>query len=258
MAFENILLERLGGMVGLIRLNRPQQLNALNRATLTELAQATGELDRDEAIGAMVLTGNERAFAAGADIKEFAAQSLSELMQGYRAAQYDQIRQVKKPLIAAVSGFAFGGGCELALHCDLIIASETARFAQPEINLGLIPGGGGTQRLTRQVGQYTAMEVVLGGRSLSAWEAHKRGLVSRVVPVELYLEEAIALARSLASRAPVATRLAKESVKGAMEVGLEAGLHLERKNFYLAFASEDAKEGLAAFVERRKAQWKGR
>lgn len=258
MSYENILVERLEGRVGLIRLNRPAQLNALNRATLAEVAQALDGLDQDDTIGAMVLSGNERAFAAGADIKEFAAQSLGELMQGLRAAQYDQIRRVKKPLVAAVSGFALGGGCELAMHCDLIVASETARFGQPEINLGLIPGGGGTQRSTRQIGKYTAMEMVLAGRTLSAWEAYRRGLVNKVVPVELFLEEALELARVIASRPPIAARLAKDSVKQALEVGLEAGLQLERQGFYLAFASEDAKEGLRAFVERRKADWKGR
>ena len=258
MPYENILVEKLEGRVGLIRLNRPQQLNALNRATLAEVSQAIAAFDLDDSVGAIVLTGNERAFAAGADIKEFATQSLAELMQGQRAAQYDQIRQVKKPLIAAVSGFAFGGGCELAMHCDIIVASESARFGQPEINLGIIPGGGGTQRLTRQIGKYTTMEVVLAGRTLSAWEAHKRGLVGRVVPLELYLEEAVELARTLAARAPLATRLAKAAVKQALEVGLEAGLQHERQSFYLAFASEDAKEGLTAFVEKRKAEWKGK
>lgn len=255
--FENILVETHGG-VGLVRLNRPEQLNALNTATLNELAQAVRGFEQDEAIGAIVLTGNERAFAAGADILEFQRTSLPELLRGQRTDAYETLRRVRKPLVAAVSGYAYGGGCELAMLCDLIVASETARFAQPEVNLGLIPGGGGTQRLTRQVGRYLAMEVVLAGRVLSAWEAYRRGLVNRVVPVELYLEEALELAQGVAERAPLAVRLAKDAVNRALEVGLEAGLALERSNFLVAFGSEDKAEGTQAFVEKRKPVWKGR
>ncbi len=255
--YENILVET-HGPVGLVRLNRPKQLNALNSATLRELAQAIGAFEQDESIGAMVITGNERAFAAGADIVEFQQTSLAELMRGLRADQYEVLRKVRKPLIAAVSGYAYGGGCELAMLCDLIVASDTARFAQPEINLGIIPGGGGTQRLTRQVGKYLAMEVILAGRVLSAWEALQHGLVNRVVPVELYLEEALELAQTIAERAPLAARLAKDAINRAQDLSLEHGLGLERSNFLIAFGSEDKQEGTTAFMEKRKPQWKGR
>ncbi len=255
--YENILVET-HHKVGLVRLNRPKQLNALSTATLSELAQAVGELERDASVGAVVITGNERAFAAGADIAEFQQTTLAELMKGLRADQYEVLRKVRKPLVAAVSGFAYGGGCELAMLCDLIVASETARFAQPEINLGIIPGGGGTQRLTRQVGKYLAMEMILAGRVLTAWEAQKHGLVNKVVPVELYLEEALELAQSLAARAPLALRLAKDAVNRAQDLSLENGLGLERSNFLVAFGSEDKQEGTTAFVEKRKPEWKGR
>lgn len=255
--YENILVE-IHGAVGLVRLNRPKQLNALNSATLRELATAIVAFEQDAAIGAMVITGNERAFAAGADIAEFQQTSLAELMKGLRADQYEVLRKVRKPLVAAVSGFAYGGGCELAMLCDLIVASDTAKFAQPEINLGIIPGGGGTQRLTRQVGKYLAMEVILAGRVLSAWEALQHSLVNRVVPVELYLEEALELAQTLAERAPLAARLAKDAVLRAQDMSLEHGLGLERSNFLVAFGSEDKQEGTTAFLEKRKPQWKGR
>lgn len=255
--YENILVET-HGQVGLVKLNRPKQLNALNTTTLGELAQAISAFEQDAAIGAMVISGNERAFAAGADITEFQQTSLSELMRGLRADQYEILRKIRKPLIAAVSGFAYGGGCELAMICDLIVASDTARFAQPEINLGIIPGGGGTQRLTRQVGKYLAMEVVLAGRVLTAWEAQKHGLVNTVVPVELYLEEALELAQTIASRAPLAARLSKDAVSRAQDLSLENGLGLERSNFLIAFGSEDKQEGTTAFVEKRRPEWKGK
>lgn len=255
--YENILVET-HGRVGLVRLNRPKQLNALNTATLSELAAAISELEQDPQIGAMVITGNARAFAAGADIAEFQQTTLAELMKGLRADQYEVLRKVRKPLIAAVSGFAYGGGCELAMICDLIVASDTAKFAQPEINLGIIPGGGGTQRLTRQMGKYLAMEMVLGGRVLSAWEALRYGLVNKVVPVELFLEEALDLAQTIAGRAPLATRLAKDAVNRAQDLSLENGLGLERSNFLIAFGSEDKAEGTTAFVEKRRPEWKGR
>lgn len=255
--YENILLET-HGKVGLIRLNRPKQLNAINTATLSEIARAVSEFEHHDAIGAMVLTGNERAFAAGADIAEFQQTSLAELLRGLRAEQYEVLRRAKKPLIAAVSGFAYGGGCELAMMCDLIVASETARFAQPEINLGIIPGAGGTQRLTRQIGKYWAMETVLAGRVLSAWEAYRMGLVNRVVPIELYLEEALELGNLIASRAPLAAQLAKDAVNRAQDLPLEHGLAYERSQFLIAFGSEDKQEGTTAFIEKRKPVWKGR
>ncbi|RDI95531.1 enoyl-CoA hydratase [Meiothermus sp. QL-1] len=255
--YQSIRVESRG-RVGLVQLNRPQQLNALSSAMLGELARAVRAFDEDEAIGAIVIAGNERAFAAGADILEFQQTSLPELLKGERASAYEVLRRARKPLVAAVSGYAYGGGCELAMLCDVIVASETARFAQPEINLGLIPGGGGTQRLTRQVGKYLALEVILAGRVLTAWEALRHGLVNRVVPVELYLEEALELAQAMAERAPLAARLAKEAVGQALEVGLEEGLAFERAQFLLAFGSEDKAEGTRAFVEKRKPVWKGR
>jgi enoyl-CoA hydratase len=255
--YQNILVET-HAKVGLVRLNRPRQLNALNTPTLSELAQAMLAFEQDEAIGAMVITGNERAFAAGADIAEFQQTSLAELMKGLRADQYEVLCKVRKPLIAAVSGYVYGGGCELAMLCDLIVASDTARFAQPELNLGIIPGGGGTQRLTRQVGKYVAMEMILAGRVFSAWEALQHGLVNRVVPVELYLEEALELAQAIAGRAPLAVRLAKDAVNRAQDLSLEHGLGFERSNFLIAFGSEDKQEGTTAFVEKRRPQWKGK
>ena len=256
--YENIIVEKLEGQVGLIRINRPKQLNALSSATMQEIAGAVTAFEQDPEVGATVLTGSERVFAAGADIVEFSQTSLAELMKGLRADQYELLRKARKPLIAAVSGFAYGAGCELALLCDLIVASDSARFAQPEINLGIIPGAGGTQRLTKQVGKYLAMEMVLAGRNLTAWEAHKHGLVNKVAPVEIYLEEALDLARTIAARAPLAVRLAKDAVGRAQDLPLEHGLGLERANFLIAFGSEDKQEGTLAFVEKRKPEWKGK
>lgn len=258
MTYQTILVERLEGGVGLIRLNRPKVLNALSQAVMNELVEAARELDRDPAIGAIVLTGDQRAFAAGADIAEMVDKSVPELLGGYRFEQWEALYKTSKPLIAAVSGFALGGGCELAMVCDLIIASDTARFGQPEINLGVMPGAGGTQRLARAVGKSLAMEMVLNGRLLDAGEALHHGLVARVVPVELYLEEAIELARQLAARAPLAVRLAKQAVLRSFETTLTPGLEFERHNFYLLFGTEDQDEGMKAFLEKRPPQWKGR
>lgn len=256
--YEHIIVEKLDGRVGLIRINRPKQLNALSSATMQEIAAAVRDFEQDPEVGASVLTGSEGVFAAGADIVEFSQTSLSELMRGLRADQYEVLRKARKPLLAAVSGFAYGAGCELAMLCDLILASDSARFAQPEINLGIIPGAGGTQRLTRQVGKYLAMEMVLAGRVMGAWEAQRHGLVNKVVPVELYLEEALDLARTIAAQAPLAARLAKDAVSRAQDLALEHGLGLERSNFLVAFGSEDKQEGTTAFIEKRKAVWKGR
>jgi enoyl-CoA hydratase len=243
--------------VGLIRLNRPQALNALNNQLIKELMDALAVFDADPATGAIVITGNERAFAAGADIKEMADASAVDMLRSDHIAQFDRIMSVKKPVIAAVSGWCLGGGNELAMSCDMIIAAETARFGQPEINLGVIPGAGGTQRLTRAVGRAIAMEMVLNNRTLTAEEALKFGLVNRVVPVERYLEEAIALANEIAARAPLAIRLAKEAVNHAFQSFLSEGLADERRSFYYLFASQDQKEGMAAFVNKRKPDWKG-
>jgi enoyl-CoA hydratase len=254
---ELVLVEREAA-VAVVLLNRPQQLNALSDELMDELVSTLQELDRDEEIRAIVLGGNQRAFAAGADIGELAQSSAIDLYYQRRVERWDAIRGLWTPLVAAVSGFCLGGGCELALSCDLIVASETAQFGQPETGLGIIPGAGGTQRLTRAVGKALAMDVILTGRRLSAREALAAGLVARVVAKEAWLEEAKRAARDIAEKGPVATRLAKESVDRAYETTLAAGLEAERRALYLSFASEDAKEGLTAFTEKRKPEFKGR
>ena len=244
--------------VALIQLNRPKELNALNLQLMQEIRDALKALDEDEAVRVVVITGNERAFAAGADIKQMAGKTAIDMLITDQFSTWDQIRKFRKPLIGAVSGFALGGGCELAMTCDMLVASETAQFGQPEIRIGTMPGAGGTQRLTRAVGKAKAMEMVLTGEFISAQEAHRVGLVNRVVPVGQYLEEAYRLAASIAAMSPVAARLVKESVNRSFETHLDEGLHFERKNFYLTFASEDQKEGMAAFLEKRKPEFKGR
>ncbi len=254
--YETILVETRQ-RVGLIRLNRPQALNALNQQLISELMRALEAFDKDSEIGAIVISGNERAFAAGADIKEMAEASAVEMLNRDHISLFDRIMGIKKPVIAAVSGWCLGGGNELAMSCDMIVASETARFGQPEINLGVIPGAGGTQRLTRAVGKAIAMEMVLNNRTLSAEEALRYGLVNKVVPVERYLDEALALAGEIADRAPLAVRLGKEAVNHAFDSFLSDGLADERRAFYFLFASQDQKEGMAAFVEKRKPVWKG-
>ena len=258
MTSERLVAVERDGAIAVVLLNRPQQLNALSDELMDELVSALQELDRDEAIRCVVLGGNERAFAAGADIGELAQASAVELYYARRVERWDAIRSLWTPLVAAVSGFCLGGGCELALACDLIVASETARFGQPETGLGIIPGAGGTQRFTRAVGKAVAMDVILSGRTLSAREALEAGLVARVVAREAWLEEAKRVAREIAAKGPVATRLAKEAVDRAYEGPLSLGLEYERRLLYLAFASEDAREGLNAFVEKRKADFKGR
>ncbi len=257
MPYETILVQT-DDYVGLIRLNRPQQLNALNAQIMEEVATALEEFDRDPGVGCIVVTGSERAFAAGADIKEMAGASAVDMLTRDAIGRWDRIRKIKKPIVAAVSGWCLGGGCEMAMACDIIVASESAQFGQPEINLGVMPGAGGTQRLTRAIGKSKAMEMVLTGRYLSAREAEQAGLVSRVVPVELYLDEALKLAREIASKAPIAARLAKEAVNRAYETSLSDGLDYERRLFYFLFATDDQKEGMEAFVEKRAAEWKGR
>jgi len=256
MSYEFILTEA-HGQVGLVRLNRPKALNALSSGLRRELMDALESFDADLSIGAIVITGDERAFAAGADIKEMAEASAVDMLQQDNISTFDRIRKVRKPMIAAVSGWCLGGGNELAMSCDMIVASETARFGQPEINLGVIPGAGGTQRLTRAVGKAIAMEMVLNNRTLTAAEALQYGLVNRVVPVERYLEEAMGLAAEIAARAPLAVRLGKEAVNHAFESFLAEGLADERRAFYFLFASQDQKEGMAAFTEKRKPEWKG-
>jgi enoyl-CoA hydratase len=239
-------------------LNRPQQLNALSDALMDELVGALRTLDEDPEVRCLVLGGSERAFAAGADIGELAGTSAVELYSARRVERWDAIRSLRTPLVAAVSGFALGGGCELALSCDLIVASETAVFAQPETGLGIIPGAGGTQRLTRAVGKALAMDMILSGRRLSAREALAAGLVSRVVAREAWLAEAKRVAAEIAAKGPVASRLAKEAVDAAFEGPLSLGLDYERRALALSLASEDAKEGLTAFTEKRRAEFRGR
>lgn len=254
--YQTILVE-IRQRVGLVKLNRPKALNALDSIMMGELMEALATLDADPAIGCMVVTGDERAFAAGADIKEMSQSSAVHMLTRDHISLFDRIRQIKKPVIAAVSGWCLGGGNELAMSCDMIVASESARFGQPEINLGVIPGGGGTQRLTKAVGKALAMEMVLNNRNLTAEEALRYGLVNQVVPVERYLEEALALAEEIAARAPLAVRLAKEAVNHAFESFLAEGLADERRAFYFLFASIDQKEGMQAFIEKRKPDWKG-
>jgi enoyl-CoA hydratase len=244
--------------VGAVLMNRPEALNALSSELMDAVVDALEELDGDETVRCIVLGGNERAFAAGADVGELAAATPIGLYENRRIDKWDAIRALRTPLVAAVSGYCLGGGCELAMLCDLIVASETAQFGQPEINLGVLPGAGGTQRLTRAVGKALAMDVILTGRFLSAQEALQAGLVARVVAREAWLAEAKRVAREIAARSPVSVRLAKEAIDKAFESPLAVGVEFERRAFYLARASEDATEGLTAFVEKRKPDFKGR
>jgi len=257
MTYTHILTETRG-RVGLLTLNRPQALNALNHALLTELMEALSAFDADEQIRVMVITGNQRAFAAGADIREMADKTVQQMMDSDPTAVFGRIRSIRKPVIAAVSGWALGGGFELALSCDMIVASESARFGLPEVTIGVMPGAGGTQRLPRAVGKVLAMEVVLNNRTLSAQEALQFGLVNRIVPPERFLDEALSLAAQIADRAPLAVQAAKQMILQAYEHPLGEGLEEERQVFYNLFASEDQKEGMAAFLEKRAPIWKGR
>jgi enoyl-CoA hydratase len=255
--YQYILTER-DERVGIVTLNRPKELNALSMGVVAEVASALGEFDRDENIGCMVITGaGDKAFAAGADIKEMANKSPIDMMLGGFEA-WEKLRRLHKPVIAAVGGYALGGGCELAMHCDLIVASENARFGQPEINLGIIPGAGGTQRLARTLGKFITMEMVLTGKQFTASEMAAHGLVNRVVARGEHLAEAVKLGKEIASKGPIAVRLAKESVQAAFETSLEEGLEHERKNFFLLFATEDMREGMQAFIEKRAANFQGR
>lgn len=253
-----IIHQQVAPYVAHIQLNRPRELNALNLQLMGELRDALKMLDADDQVRAIVLSGNEKAFAAGADIRQMAGQSAIDMYNIDQFSTWDTIKKIKKPIIAAVSGFALGGGCELMMLCDMVVASETARFGQPEIKLGVMPGAGGTQRLTRAVGKALAMEMVLTGRFITAEEALCAGLINRIVPVELFLKEAIKLAMETAAMSPVALKMAKEAVLKAFDTSLEEGLHFERKNFYLLFASEDQKEGMQAFIEKRPPVFKGK
>ncbi|PZM65778.1 enoyl-CoA hydratase-related protein [Paenibacillus dendritiformis] len=246
------------GAVGVLALNRPDVLNALNRELMQELVAELERMDRDDAVKAIVITGNDQAFAAGADIKEMADESAVSLLLKRQFDVWDRIGGIAKPIIAAVSGHVLGGGCELMMSCDLVVASETARFGQPEIRLGVMPGAGGTQRMTRAVGLRKAMELLLTGDTMPAEEALRCGLINKVAPVELYLEEALKLARRIAAQPPLAVRLIKQAVRKAQDLPLAEGLDYERQCFHLLFASEDQKEGMRAFQEKRNPQFKGR
>ncbi|MFT5725679.1 MAG: enoyl-CoA hydratase [Bacteroidia bacterium] len=243
--------------IALIQINRPKELNALNLQVMGEIRDALKQLDEDDSVRVIIITGNERAFAAGADIKQMAGKGAVDMLKIDQFSTWDQIRKTKKPIIAAVSGFALGGGCELVMTCDMVIASESAQFGQPEIKIGIMPGAGGTQRLPRAVGKVKAMEMVLTGNFISAEEALRIGMVNKVVPTEVYLSEAVRMAKDIAAQSPIAVQLAKESVLKAYEMPLQESLSFERKNFYLLFATEDQKEGMHAFVEKRKPSFKG-
>ncbi len=257
MEYEHVLVDR-DGPVGVVTLNRPRVLNALSPALIVELSDALARFDADPEVRAVVLTGGPRVFAAGADIGDMSERSPVDQLQRDQTGRWGVITRFSKPLIAAVNGYALGGGCELAMMCDLIVAGDSARFGQPEIDLGIIPGAGGTQRWPRTVGKYVAMEVNLGGAPIAARRAHQLGLVNRVVPAEVTIDVAKALALRLAAKPPVAVRLAKEAVNRALETPLSEGLAAERQSFYFLFATEDQKEGMRAFLEKRRAQFRGR
>ncbi|RAL21331.1 enoyl-CoA hydratase-related protein [Thermoflavimicrobium daqui] len=257
MAEQYCIVERFES-IAWIRLNRPQVLNALNQKLIHQLAKILEELDEDEQIRVIVITGNEQVFAAGADIKEMTGATPVDLLVKRYLTDWLRIRQISKPLIAAVSGFALGGGCELALCCDIIIASETARFGQPEIKIGVMPGAGGTQRLTRAIGKVKAMEMILTGKLMDAHEALSYGLINRVVPVHELENEVMVLAKEIANQPPLAVRMAKQSILKALDLSLEEGLHFEQNSFCLLFATEDQQEGMKAFIEKREPKYKGR
>jgi len=257
MAYENIIVDRKG-RVGVITLNRPKALNALNSAVILELSAAFDDFEADDAIGAIVITGGEKAFAAGADIKEMQSKDFAEVRKSDFISDWTRISTCRKPVVAAVAGYALGGGCEIAMMCDFIIAAETAKFGQPEITIGTIPGSGGTQRLTRAVGKAKAMEMILTGRMMNADEAERSGLVSRVVPVESMMEEALKAAERMAHLSQPAVAMAKDAVNRAFEVSLAEGVLHERALFYSTFALEDRREGMDAFVEKREPDFKNR
>jgi enoyl-CoA hydratase len=257
MAYELINVTTEAGKVGVITLNRPKQLNALNSQLMVELGQALKAFDADPAIGCMIITGSEKAFAAGADIGAMATYTFADVYRDdYITRDWETIRSIRKPVIAAVSGFALGGGCELAMMCDFIIAADNAKFGQPEIKLGIIPGAGGTQRLPRAVGKAKAMDLALTGRMMDANEAEKAGLISRIVPLDKLMEEALGAALMICDYSQIATMAAKESVNRAFESGLADGVMFERRLFHALFATEDQKEGMDAFVNKRKAAFK--
>lgn len=254
---EEILVET-NGHVGICRLNRPDKLNAINIPLMTRLVEALERFDQDENIRCMLIAGNERAFAAGADIGEMANASMVEMYYRNQFARWERIKRVQKPIVAAVSGYVLGGGCELMMNCDIIIAAEGTQFGQPEINIGVIPGAGGTQRMTRAIGKARAMDLILTGRFIDADEALRIGLISRVVPREHFFDAALKLCHELGAKPPIALRFAKEAILKNFEVPLNEGLEYERKLFYMLFATHDQKEGMAAFAEKRKPSFAGK
>ncbi len=257
MSYQNIIAETKG-RVGIIRLNRPQALNALNRALMIELVQAIDACEADNDIGCLLITGSDKAFAAGADIKEMADKSFIDVYLGNFAASWDHATRARKPIVAAVAGFALGGGCELAMHCDIIIAADSAKFGQPEIKLGVIPGIGGTQRLTRAVGKAKAMDMILTGRNMDAAEAERAGLVARVVPAASLMDEAMKVADTIANMSLPSVLAGKEAINRAFESPLAEGVMFERRIFHALFATDDQKEGMKAFIEKRKPVWKNK
>ena len=257
MTYQNILVETQG-RVGIIRLNRPQALNALNKALIAELTQAIETFDADEKIGCMLITGNDKAFAAGADIKEMADKPFIDAYLGDFVSNWNVAARARKPIVAAVAGFALGGGCELAMQCDIVIAADTAKFGQPEIKLGVIPGIGGTQRLARAVGKAKAMDLILTGRMMDAAEAEKSGLVARMVPPDKLMDEAMKVAETIANMSLPSVLAGKEAVNRAFEGGLSEGMAFERRIFHSLFATEDQKEGMKAFIEKRTPKWKNK
>ena len=258
MTYNFILVDQPAAAVGRVQLNRPKALNALNSPLLDEVMDAMSAFNSDDEIGAMILTGNDKAFAAGADIKEMEGKTAIDMLMTRSLTDRFELERLTKPIIAAVSGYALGGGCEIAMNCDMIVASETAVFGQPEINLGILPGAGGTQRLTHAVGKALAMEIMLTDRRLNAEEALRYGLVNRVAPLDEYMDVAISIAQKVAGKSQVAVRLTKEAINKAYETSLEEGLAYERRNFLIAFGSEDKSEGMRAFIEKRKAEWRNR
>jgi enoyl-CoA hydratase len=262
MEYKNIIVtypEQPNGLkVGQVQFNRPDALNALNIELMGELLTALEGFDKDSGVGCIIITGSAKAFAAGADIKEMASESAIDMYVRDQFAVWDRIRKLKKPVIAAASGYVLGGGCELSMACDMIVAAESTKFGQPEIKIGIIPGAGGTQRLTRAVGKARAMEMILTGRMYTAREMFEAGLVTRVADDEVYLEEAQALAKEIAQMPPLAVQMAKDAIMKSFDTTIEGGLEYERKAFYLLFASEDMKEGMNAFIEKRKPEWKGK
>ena len=254
--YSNILVEK-DENVGIVRLNRPSALNALSTPLMKELLAALEGFEDDEGVHCIIITGSDRVFSAGADIKGMAEQSSVQALKEGNLENFDQLQKTTKPIVAAISGFALGGGLELAMACDVIICGEGAKLGQPEINIGVIPGAGGTQRLTRVVGKYRAMDMILTGSQITAKEAFERGLVSRIVPNEMYFTEALKVAKEIASKGPLATKIAKECVQRAYESTLTEGLEFEHRNFYLLMSTEDKKEGMKAFIEKRKPVFKG-